>query len=785
MKNEDIRDLTLSLSRAETEKDVVQALKNANLWVDEKNWKEFNGSSGNWSTIGNQQSSADAALVEKIVNAVDAVLTRECLREGVSPESPDAPKSISEAQKKYFGIHNGKLSSVDAGVRAKLAENIFLVATGEDDSDTNPCYSIIDSGEGQIPESFHDTFLSLTKGNKSKIQFVQGKFGMGGTGVFRFGSSEHNLQLIISKRDPEIKFGPKNDYWGVTVIRRTPPTGQMKSSIFTYLAPEDKILSFTSPSLPLLPGEDLQAYKDPLRHGTFIKIYEYKIGTGRLKSDATRHLHNRLSLLMPNIALPIKIADVRYKKSPIKTLSGLSVRLDDDKRENLEENFPSSGELAIKGEKMDYSIYAFRAGKRDTYAGKEGIIFTVNGQTHGSIPKNFFENKTVGMSFLSDSILIIVDCTKVDRRMHEDLFMNSRDRLVEGPLKEEIEEQFGDIIRNHQGLKILREKRIREDVENKLQDSKPLADVLENIIKKSPSLSSLFIKGIRIKNPFKLQGVAGQKEFKGREFPTFFKLSKNYPQEKPKFCAINRRFRVQYETDAENDYFNREKDSGEVTLKVGNVPIKDYSLSMWNGVATFTITIPQDGKIGDKLCFQTEVMDPKRVDPFSDEFCIQIGEPDKGTGGNGGGRKKPRSKDVGEERQEPSYLAIPNVTEVRRDKWKGNGYSFDEKSALAVIDAGEEAGYNFFINMDNVYLQMEIKDNTKINPRILEARFQYGMVLLGISVLDFDEKRKKIDKQPSQDDDISIYEKISMFSSAISPTLLPMIASLGVLEVES
>src|SRR3989344_9026485 len=106
MKNEDIRDIALSLSRAETEKEVVQVLQKANLWVNEKNWKEFNGSSGNWSTIGNQQSSADAALVEKIVNAVDAVLTRECLRSGIQPKSLDAPKSISDAQKKYFWIYN-------------------------------------------------------------------------------------------------------------------------------------------------------------------------------------------------------------------------------------------------------------------------------------------------------------------------------------------------------------------------------------------------------------------------------------------------------------------------------------------------------------------------------------------------------------------------------------------------------------------------------------------------------------------------------------------------------
>lgn len=783
MKNEDIKNLALSLAKAETEKDVVQILNRVNLWTDKSAWKEVDESSGNWSTIGNQQSAPDTALVEKIINSVDAVMTRECLRKGIKPDSENAPKSIAEAQKEYFGIYNGKLSSIDASVRSKLAENILLMTTG---SKSDPSYSIIDMGEGQTPEAFPNTFLSLNKGNKSKIQFVQGKFGMGGTGVFRFGSPEHNLQLIISKRDPAIKNETKNDQWGMTIIRRIPPTGQMRSSIFTYLAPGGKILSFISQQLLLLPNNNLQGYKNSLGYGTFIKIYEYQIGTGRLRSDATRHLHNRLSLLMPDIALPIKIADLRFKKSPIKMLSGLSVRLDEDKRENLEDGFPGSGEIAVERQKMDYSIYAFKSGKRDTYAGNEGIIFTVNGQVHGFLPKNFFERTDVKMGYISDSILVIINCSKVDRGTQEKLFMNSRDRLAGGPLQNEIEKQLEDVIKNHEGLRALREKRRREDVENKLQDSKPLADVLENIIKKSPSLSSLFMQGIRIKNPFKFTDAKEEVKFKGKEFPTYFKLAKEYSKDKPKVCAINRRFRVQYETDAENDYFNRDKEPGELTLKINGASIKDYSLNLWNGFATLTIGIPQDVKVGDKLCFQTEVIDLTRVDPFLGEFCIVIDPPQKNQGGGNGKRKQSPGRKTGGSRQKPAYLDIPDVTEVRRERWIGNGYKFDEKSALAVVDAGEEVGYNFFINMDNVYLQMEIKENTKIDPKLLEARFKYGMVLLGISLLDFEEKRKKTGESISQkNEDISIYDRIFLFSKAISPTLLPMIASLGDLEIES
>ncbi len=287
---------------------------------------------------------------------------------------------------------------------------------------------------------------------------------------------------------------------------------------------------------------------------------------------------------------------------------------------------------------------------------------------------------------------------------------------------------------------------------------------------------------MRITNPFKLIGVSERPEFNGKEFPNYFKLTKEYSKEKPKICPINKRFRVQYETDARNDYFKRDKDPGELILKISEILTENYFLNLWNGLATLTIEIPQGAKIGDKLYFQSEVIDLKRIEPFIDEFCVEVDKEQNETDGKKGKRKKPPSEEPGDDRQEPTFLNIPNAFEVRRNEW--DKHKFDEKSALKVVYAGEQEGYDFFINMDNIYLQMEIKENVKIDPKLLEARFKYGMVLLGISLLDFDSKSKKFQKTSLQkDESTSIYEKISLFSRAISPTLLPMIASLGDLEI--
>ena len=255
--------LCINLANAESETEVIALLKKAGYWDNPADWQYYGGNENNFATIGNQQSRPEAALVEKIINSVDALLMSECLQRGVDPTSDDAPDSIYDALAKYYKIPEGKLTNIGTNQRTALAENIFLIATG---SKTSPCYSIIDKGEGQTPKKMPDTLLSLAKSNKLRIPFVQGKFNMGGTGIFQF-CGEHNIQLIISKRHPKIKENeedPTKTKWGFTVIRRENPQHGVRSSSYRYLAPGNTILSFDSPSLPLLPGDYPNPYEKPL-----------------------------------------------------------------------------------------------------------------------------------------------------------------------------------------------------------------------------------------------------------------------------------------------------------------------------------------------------------------------------------------------------------------------------------------------------------------------------------------------------------------------------------------
>ena len=153
-----LKDLCLALVQCETEDEVIELLKQEKYWDRPENWQLFGSDENNYSIIGNQQSKPEAAIVEKIINSVDAMLMGECFRRDMKPESNEAPQSIREALIEYFQIFDGKLTNISAKERSQLSENIGFVATGQK---TNPNYAIFDKGEGQSPARLHDTILSM------------------------------------------------------------------------------------------------------------------------------------------------------------------------------------------------------------------------------------------------------------------------------------------------------------------------------------------------------------------------------------------------------------------------------------------------------------------------------------------------------------------------------------------------------------------------------------------------------------------------------------------------
>lgn len=312
MDNDYLRDLCISLLKVNTEDEVIKILKSSGYWTDSDSWRYLGDSPANWSTAGNQQSNPVASLVEKIVNSIDAILINECWEAGVDPKSEAAPNSMFDAVEKFFKVSKGLIENLSTAERTKLAERVHLVSTAAKQKD--PCYTIVDTGEGQTPSNMPKTLLSLpgtSSPYKSKIEFVQGIFNMGGTGVLRF-CGENNLELIISKRNPKLlpeKATEKDTMWGFTIIRRRNPTKRRESSVYEYLAPRDHVLAFKADNIPALPGKYPEAYTGHLSYGTCIKLYEYQI-PGK-KANILFDLNYELNRHFQRMALPVRLTERR------------------------------------------------------------------------------------------------------------------------------------------------------------------------------------------------------------------------------------------------------------------------------------------------------------------------------------------------------------------------------------------------------------------------------------------------------------------------------------------
>ena len=85
--------------------------------------------------------------------------------------------------------------------------------------------------------------------------------------------------------------------------------------------------------------------------------------------------------------------------------------------------------------------------------------------------------------------------------------------------------------------------------------------------------------------------------------------------------------------------------------------------------------------------------------------------------------------------------------------------------------------YDFYVNMDNIHLQTEIKPIAKNEGkmRLLKARYKYSMVLIGLGVLGYYDNHKDENTENTEDPE----EMIRKISDMLSPVLLPMIDVMG------
>ena len=717
--------ICLNLAKAETSKAIEKILDDFGVLNSPDFWHSFGDDDGNYKTIGNQSARSDRPLIEKITNSIDQTLELECRKRGIDPKGPEAPKSLRKALEQFFNIEEGDISNISTKNRSALAQKIKFIATGTRD-ETN--YIIMDNATGQSALTMQNTILSLHKKNKMKIPFTQGEYNQGGTAALSF----CDYQLIISKQHKD-SIDDENDNtsgnYCFTIVKRERPTGNKKQSVWKYLISKKhqdgrvELYNFQSNSLDLGPDDNGGMYKTKFDHGTFIKLFNYRLRPlGIKRGMLNTKLQFVIASLMPDLGLPVRMYERRdnFLGPKDSNLLGLSTRLKEDRYGNLEDEI-IYGSILINKISIPYKVNIF---KRDTqlsnYKNDQFVIFTLNGQNQGELNQAVLTGKMFSkISYLKQHLLIMVDFSKVPPKFREEIFMVSRDRIKKDTdFYKEFEHRFYNAIAENDILRKLASRRRSEDVKRRAKKDENLEEILKRCIINDPILSKTLSPGSSNLRSF-LQDERSDVDFiyEGLKYPTFFKLKGNFVRKKPKIIKLgDNHFKLKFNTNANNDYFERSDDPGSYNVLINGEPIFNHTYNLYNGKFNLTIDMPQNKKEEEIDRLEVFVTDSSKAEPIINEAFLSYQEGKTECGA--GPRKTPK----------PKGLSLPEIIPISKDQWN-NENRFDEKSGLYVAGTGKQQ--IFFVNISNIYLQNELLNKNDEETEIINNLWRIGLTCIG------------------------------------------------------
>ncbi|HCY76480.1 MAG TPA: hypothetical protein DHV28_11215 [Ignavibacteriales bacterium] len=729
------KELFEKLFNAPTEDDVADIIdQNPSIFSDQ-NWHPLGGDEKMFGIVRGQQSNPIAALVEKVTNSIDALLTRKCYEADLNPESSEAPRTMEEAIQKFFPEHkNWDMQTF----RRKQSEEIQIIADGPP---RNTSVIIYDNGEGQHPEDFESTFLSLVRGNKINIHFVQGKYNMGGSGALVF-CGRKRYQLIASKRYDN------TGQLGFTLIRQRKigtSADPKRFSFFEYFRSNGKI-----PSIDINEF-DAKLFGRKFKTGTLIKMYSYQFPSGY--AGFAQDLNQSLNEFLFEPVLPILTVDKkeRYPKNKVLELDlfGLKRRLEEDKNSYVDTFFSEVYEDQLFG-KSKVTCYVFKPKleERDVKKSKQiirdrffrndmSVMFSVNGQVHGSYSSEFI-TRTLKFNLLKDYLLIHVDCTDMTSDFREELFMSDRERLKKGEEASLLRDYLGKKLRKSQLDEINR--RRKESIGLESEDT---TELIKSFAKNLPKDSELFKllqntlkleerkEKKRIPDSKKPKEKAEEKPFYPKAFPSQFELHKKKDGINVINVPLNGEKTIKFDTDVADDYFDRIENPGDLQLALLKAKRKDtkggdeqgtvkeiadllniVKSSPNKGTIKLTLNPTKELKVGDEL--EIKVSLTTEGDPIDEIVFVKITEPEAPK------EKTPKEEDNFEN------IGLPELKKVNERDWEtleAQGIPMGYETVMYPVGEGDKLE-TIYINLDSkVYLNHRSK--LKSEEQILVSQKKY------------------------------------------------------------
>ena len=749
--------ICMALLRAESEAEVLEIIENTPEMQNPDNWHPLDNRDTNFNQTSNQSSDGAKALTELMTNMVDAMLMRKCLEDNCDPKDKEkAPKTMYEAAQKYFGQDDGGLASLspqDPWVKEFNKQNNLVVAiTGSSKiKDGRPCFTFIDKGEGQKPDDFPHTFLSLSERNKRDISFVQGKYNMGSSGVLEY-CGKRWYKLIISRRYDNLSD------WGWTLIRQR-PTEKDDLPISEYFYPDKNIPQFCQQKIIPLINKEKEEFEDVyLETGTIVKLYDYRTQ----KFPSIPKLREVFLGNLVETVLPFNLLDCRAKPEPkrshprnigidprpflgMESQIRAKIKKEDegiDGEDNAIDDTVADAELAdqIDLESPNLGNIKIKAllvenGKMPKSLGKDRLFHAVNGQVQFKQTRGVFAR--MRMHLFMDRLIIVVDSSNLHFNAHNKIWKADRENIKSTDEGDEYKEMIGKYIQESLKLKELHQQLVEKELSD--AQSKGTENFMQELVNTDPTLADM----LQGKDPTITHinhQTEEKKSFKGKQHPEYLKSNK--PERV--FDVQPRGTKIVFSTDAEENYLKRENSPGKVIfVSSPDTPKNHFSIGshMLPGeLILYVKPIQELTNLKDEFTFKVGLEDDVMPEPIMDKdykdgeeatITLKIID-DKNLKKKH--KKKPKENPKPDLAVPPHKLMVkdPNAPYAKKlekhykiEEWPEN---FNEEDGGTIRGGGKNAVY--CINYDNRYHLDYRKKQKDSNAReVITMKFIMGMLL--------------------------------------------------------
>ncbi len=761
----DPRAVCRRLLDAESEAEVQTIIDSVPELAHSKNWRPLDGRETNFNVTSNQASDGGKALTELMTNMVDAVLMKYALLKGVDPKGRKAPRTMHEAVDTLIKkLHGGKLTSLDSKdpwLRTFAQSNLVIGVTGARSKRKGlPCYTFVDNGEGQHPENFENTFLSLSTGTKKDIHFVQGKYNMGSSGVLGYCGLKW-FKLIISRRYDA------SGMWGFTLMRKRPGGGMPVAEYFVL--PGGKIPSFPEDALyPFVKGDGKRYQGVHLSSGTVIKLYDYQIGSRF--SSGFRGSREALNENLVETILPFRILDFRQTPDPKRTgerAEGIDARpfygmefllLNSQKEEDgsdveVDPDDEAAGTSLIAVSNSMYadlgriSISAIKLkrnipGWLKSPTSNNRVFHAVNGQVQFKQTRGYL-SQTCGFPALKDRVVVIVDASDLSFEAHNEVWKGDREHIRNTIVGERYQAAVTAAIKESKALQDLQHEVAREELQQAAKSERN--ELFQKLVNSDRNLAGLLtnrdpVITLPAGGQSESRGDAAEQTYDGKYSPTFLRFDDKL-REAPLKLPINRSRAISARTDAENGYLQRGDNGGR--LLVDQVVYEHFGIraQLHNGRLTLYLD-PNLGsaKVGAKIALKLGLQDASMAQAVHDEIHVIIDDEEKES--NKPKEKvqsavKPANNKPGVGNGGPTHgLPLFRIitkdgrsigTDSDTDEWPEG---FTEHDGGMVEDFGKE-GMVYKINYDNSYhLKYRMSARGDVAKDVVTEKYILGMRIL-------------------------------------------------------